>query len=407
MNHTTEQIVTTKHAVLAAALMAALPLVSTRAFAGSADSTGGIKVKSDDGRFEATLGGLLNVDGIAFDKDKVRTGYGEGLYLRRAEIALSGKVYDFKYKLQTDLKGSSSESKDMWIGTDALGGFIKAGHMRPAYGMQLLTASADLVFTERPYVGNAALFAGREFQNGVSYDTHMIEGFTAMVTGYNANSSADKSASAAQPAGANGVGYAARVTWAPVMSDAMVLHLGASYDSATWESGTAANAPAIAAPVVSRNAPTLTLESAGSYDRQRTPIGELALRAGRFYLGAEYAPATFRLNTGASEKVTAYYVESSVFVTGESRPYKADKGVFGGPKPAHVEYGALELKARYDTVENRDAATAPKATITTLGANYYFNPAVRVMLEYSMGHAETVAAQDKPNALVMRGQVAF
>jgi phosphate-selective porin OprO and OprP len=388
--------------VIAALLLAASPA----AMAGSADSTGGIKVKSDDGRFEGSVGGLLHYDFIDFSPDQVDTGYSEGPYVRRAELAIGGKAFDFKYKLAADLKGSATESKDMWIGTSALGGFIKAGHLRPASGMQLQTSSSELLFTERPYISNNTLYTGREYQNGLAYDAQPVDGLTVLLVGYSANPAAEKSASATQASTANGYGASARVSYAPLMTESGVVHVGASYDTVDWARATP-DAPAVSAPIVGRNAPTLALLAAGTYDGQQTPVVELGARFGRFYVAGEYSVASYDLIAGGEQELTAYYVETSVFLTGESKPYRADKGVFGNPTPASVEWGALELKARYDSVENEDAAGEPQATMLSAGLNYYFNANARVMADYNLGKAEVAGASDEPRALVLRGQLSF
>jgi phosphate-selective porin OprO/OprP len=263
------------------------------------------------------------------------------------------------------------------------------------------------LFVERPFISNNVVFAGREYQNALSYDTHAVPGLMAMAAVYEANTANDKDAAAKQATTANGHGYSARVTYAPVMTDAVVVHFGASYDDVAWKTGAGANAPAVAVPYVARNGPTLPLIAAAAYDGQKTPTGELALRFGPFFFQGEYAQAKYAFTAGPDQDVTAWYAQASVFVTGEAKPYKPAGGVFGNPKPAHVEFGAVELKARYDHVQNEDAAAQPEATLASFGVNYYFNPNLRIMADYNLAKAETLAGKDEPKAVVLRGQLYF
>ena len=83
-----------------------------------AETQGGIKVKTEDGRFEGSLGGRLHYDYGAVEQDEVKGSSPDGFYMRRAYISLAGKLYGFKYKLESDIKGSSPEVKDMWFGAE-------------------------------------------------------------------------------------------------------------------------------------------------------------------------------------------------------------------------------------------------------------------------------------------------
>ena len=95
---------------------------------------------------------------------------------------------------------------------------------------------------------------------------------------------------------------------------------------------------------------------------------------------AEYANSTLGQlpGTSATWTSTSYYVQVSFFVTGETKPYKKDRGTFGSPKPL-AESGAWEMTGRYDLIENSDlgATDEPEVTQMTLGVNWYAEPNVR------------------------------
>ncbi|MDA1001700.1 MAG: porin [bacterium] len=118
------------------------------------------------------------------------------------------------------------------------------------------------------------------------------------------------------------------------------------------------------------------------------------------------APATALLDTNADFK--GWYVQGSWIVTGETKRYDIKNASFGAPRPASPlgmdgSFGAIELAARYSTVDLNDGGTggvcagnatqtAPTATsacirggeqdIITLGINWYPNRNVRFMLNY-------------------------
>jgi phosphate-selective porin OprO and OprP len=102
-------------------------------------------------------------------------------------------------------------------------------------------------------------------------------------------------------------------------------------------------------------------------------------------------------------------VMASFHLTGESKPYKKGSGVFGSVKPKNAS-GAVELTTRYDYISGEDdvsGAVETEATALTVGANYYVNPNVRFMLNYTMGETETGANKIEADQLALRTQFTF
>ena len=387
-----------KHFGYAATMATIMAATAPLAQADTATSGGGLKISSSDGEFEGTLGGRLHYDYASFSDDQIEDASTDGFYLRRAYLSLAGKLYGFEYKLETDLSSDDPAGKDMWIGHELFGGFVKLGHMQPAYGMEERTSSNDVLFAERPFISNNTLFSGREYQNGISYE-YAGAGFTAMAVYYNVNTDADKNASSA----ADGNGESVRLTYAPISGDRSTLHVGLSYDIADYDDVEVNPSPTASARYVGRNGPRLALVGEG-YDKQQTSTLELAGSYGPFFVQGEYSLASYETDGAADQDLTAYYVQASWFATGETKPYKRDKGVFSNPKAS----GALEFKLRYDFIKNDDAAGEPEATTVSAGVNYYFNPKVRFMLDYNIGSAEAGAdVDDDPSSVVARAQLAF
>ena len=82
------------------------------------------------------------------------------------------------------------------------------------------------------------------------------------------------------------------------------------------------------------------------------------------------------------------------------KPYKSSKGVFTTAKGNNI----VQLTARYDYIENKDV-TDLEAETTSVGVNYYLNPAMRFMLNYVMG--ENTLTGDESNQVALRAQMAF
>lgn len=364
------------------------------ALADTAETKGGITIKTDDGRFEAKIGGRIHFDANLFvdDDDLAAPGETSSTFFRRARITLEGKMYGWKYKFEEDFTGAGTSGiREMWLGTSLGGANLRIGQAKPYRGMEELTSSNEVVFMERPYATASALYDGRQFGQGLFVDGHSGM-FTWGVAGYNLRTAAGPET--------EGVGAAVRFTMAPVATDTSVFHIGlvGSVDNPDTDTAGVPLEVEVGAKPAGRL--TSTEDIVVSTNAQTTLGLELAGKAGPFYVQAEAAQASF--DDQPEQEAMTYYVQTSWFVTGESKPYDAKKGVFKSPKPKGAS-GAFELKARYDYIENSDVANL-EVSQAILGANWYANPNVRFMFEYIMGSNEfdnvdisTVAARAQVN----------
>jgi phosphate-selective porin OprO/OprP len=399
------------------------------ALADQAETKGGLTVKTDDGRFEFKIGGRFHLDAYAFDGCQVGgvdcpdgTTLG-GMFLRRGYLTNTGKLYGWKFKQEFDLAASNTNPqatwREAWVGTELLGGELIIGQFKPFRSMEELTSSNDILMMERPYSSASSLYGGgaRQFQMGVGYKLPFSMGMWAL-SGYNLH--------AIGQAATDGMGVSTRVTFLPVESETTNLHLGLVYGVDNFgRTGTglpATGGPA-AATIAGRNGTnqvtSLTSTALGTTapaESQTTYSGEAAASFGPGFVQAEYANSTLGQAAGVSDMdVTSYYVQGSFFLTGETKPYKKDRATFGSPKPIG-ENGAWELKARYDFIESPDKTGAtgkPEVTQITAGVNWYANPNVRLMLDYSMGEQETTnttsgaKTDTELNAIGLRTQLSF
>lgn len=374
-----------------------------------AETKGGITVKTEDGRFEAKVGGRIHWDTNTFDDNEAAAdSIGDrtfSSFFRRARITLEGKAYGFSYKFENDFAGQDEDSgsgfREMWIGTKLGPANLRIGQAKPYRAMEELTSSNEILFMERPFSSASGIY--RQFQQGVFVDGAGAN-YGWGVSAYNLKSAEDTSTSSAGAETSNdtdGMGAAARVYFAPLLTDTSVFHVGASttYDKPQ-------NGKALAGSVrpFGRKGPS---QGMGTTTEEQSAYGlELAGKVGPFYTQGEYVMSDFAQATGDDQEVDTYYVQASWLLTGETKPYDVKKGVFKSPKPAGSA-GAWELKVRYDVIE-LDAAADRDVTQLGAGLNWYLNPNTRFMLEYVKGDNEPNGGVDVSGSVITtRAQFSF
>lgn len=381
--------------------LAALVGFSGAAMADQAETKGGLTIKTEDGRFEGKLGGRIHFDGNLIDGDENGRSNADisDVFFRRARLTLSGKAYGWEYKFEQDFAGGAPSERDLYIATQFGPGKVYLGQFKHYNGMEEMTSSNEITFMERPYV-QANFFGNQQFGMGLGYKggigkagTYAFSVQNSKVDGNGNNSNEDLYSSA-------------RLTYAPLLADASVVHLGLSYANEninTPDGGGLDLGGDMNIQYAGRNIGSVDLITTGY--NEATFVGlEAATVQGPFYLQAEYALGKADFLAGnPSQDTAAYYVQASWHVTGESKPYKG--GVFKSVKPAKAG-GAVELKARYEFAENKDRVDA-EVEAFTVGANWYVNPNVRFMLEYIAAETKAGLGADEPKVITARTQFSF
>lgn len=381
------------------ALAAAMLGLAQPALADTAETKGGITIKTDDGRFEGKLGGRIHYDLNMVDGDDAGPSGSDlsDVFFRRARLTFSGKAYGWEYKFEQDFAGGAPTERDLYIATKLGPGKLILGQFKPFRGMEEMTSSNEITFMERPYV--QANFPSEQFSMGAGYKGSAGD-FTYALGLQNRKVDAAGNNSSESMVGS------ARFTFAPINADGAVVHVGfsGSMDNLNRSGAGVQTTDDVTVQYAGRNVGSLQLASDFI---EGTFLGaEAAVAVGPFYVQSEYmlgdldfeAPAT-------SQDVAAYYIQASFHVTGESKPYKG--GVFKSVKPKNAS-GAVELKVRLEGAENKDVADNEVSAIT-LGANWYVNPNVRFMLEYITAEAKagTSVGADEPKVIAARAQLNF
>lgn len=331
----------------------------------------GLAVARPDAAARFGIGGRLHLDAYAFDGGaRASTG---GTEFRRARFHIDGEAAGWGWRLQTELAGRNVDLRDVYL-ERALGpGTLTIGQFKPHRAMDELTSSNDLSVTERGATSASGLFVERQWQQGIGWLAEAEDG------SFGVSMSSLRSSSTARN---EGLGLAARATWAPVRDDERLLHLGAWLSR---ERGGSETAPfVVELAYAGRRGPTARVAeglggSAGALDVAGI---EFAGRRGSLHWQSEWARA--RLAAVPDErKLDAGYLQLG-WLFGGIRDYDVGEGVFEGP--LDVGPGVWELVARYDRIR-ADLPAAPAVRRAVLGLNWYVSEELRVMLNRSRGEA--------------------
>jgi len=403
-------------------------------------------ISSADGKFTATLHGVMQLDAAQYDQaaagpiatDLRRDGPDLGASasnvdlahardlksgddFRRARIGIDGTVYgDWDYRVLFDFAGAGTENAgqlyETWAQYSGLKPFkFRVGAFPPSIGLDDQASTNGMPFLERAVSSDLArgLAAGDTrtaaeiFANG---DHWLASG---AVTGRVIGVISTGTAAAVPQTYGDQLGLVGRIAATPLYGSDWLVHFGAhgSYvvrpanaSGPLTTGGTALSSEAIALS----NTPELRVDATkflntGSIDASHadTVGAEFAAQKQNFLLQAEYEDFGVQRSDGvASPNFHGYYVSGTWILTGERRPYNAQTAAFDAPPVAHPfslkdgGWGAFELGLRYSDMDLNFNAGAPGTYQTgaairggeeqnfTAGLNWYPNPVVRFMFDY-------------------------
>ena len=420
-------------------VVASAPGPSAGAHAGGASILAGKpSIQSPDGRFAANLHGVLQVDAAGYFQKAagpvatdLRRGAGagdtahardlnNGTNFRRARIGVDGRVFgDIDYNVLFDFGGSGAEDaghiQELWLQYSGLKPFrFKVGAYPPNIGLEDQGSTNGGLFLERPADADVARgVAGGDYREAAqltaSRDRWLASvALTTRVVG-TINSTGNNTAQSFDQA----FGGIARVAVLPVVGDDYLVHLGAHgarVFSVSDAGGPDTPAGANRYPVQLQERPELRVDgtrlvSTGAINAKHVNVVglEAAAQKQQFMIQGEYDHYTIeRLASPlANPKFDGWYVEGGWMLTGERRKYNTGTFAFDGPTvdhpfdPTHGTWGAFELAGRYSvldlnyhegafgTAPTADAVRGGKQTILSAGINWYWNPIVRFMFDYS------------------------
>ncbi|OGT81899.1 MAG: hypothetical protein A3H91_02785 [Gammaproteobacteria bacterium RIFCSPLOWO2_02_FULL_61_13] len=397
----------------------------------------GIKFKSQDGAFQAQVGVYMHADSAIHSND--RTDFSNGTELRRGRLSVGGTAFStWDYKFEADFAGSTlGGSTNTVTVTDAFlryTGFkpvtLTAGNFKVPFSLEAVGSAKYMTFMERglPFAFlSTRRLGGMVGTNGDNW-TLSAGWFGDGITSQNADDEGNQ--------------LAGRATFAPIFGTDRVVHLGFSggwiepqhaaggkLETARFRSKPEANIISDglveSSFLTDANGNAFGLSSGrlvdtgsmgGDVSSYTLFGGELATVLGPFSLQGEYIRADVNRSAASDAGFDGFYAYGSWFITGESRAYRADKGVFDMLVPRKSfnlksgDPGAWEIAVRYSNLDlNDEDIRGGELNDLTVGLNWYINQYVRLSANYVSVLDVSGGAHDndEPSIYEMRMQFAY
>jgi len=370
------------------------------------------------GNIELKPYALLQLDeGGTFGQDR-SGGQAAGFNPRRARIGARADVaQEWQLGFIWDFGGTPGSHSRLFEARVAYTGLkpfnFSAGVFKPAFTLEYAQSAADLLFLERAsivnIVGGLVGGAGRVVlgQAGASGNRWFA---TALVTGGTAGPGAQSDQRAL-------LGRAAGLI---VKTDNLALHLGFS---GAWVFQPPR--PAGGGSVLSfSNQPELAIDAApaslstGPITTPGAETGgvEAGLGWGRLWVQGEWygIGVDRRASDGGALFFSGWYAQAAYTLLGTPRRWKPDAAAWGPPKPgrgfdpAHGVWGALEVGARFSTVDlSSGDVRGGRQRVWTTGISWYPVDPLRFTLQYEHADITGGSAPRTLNAVAARGQLSF
>lgn len=346
------------------------------------------------------LGGKLHVDVGNVDDGTTRQ---TDAQLRRLRLGISGKWgKHVRTELEYDLAGNtglSSTVKNAYIEYRGIPYTqVRVGNMKSAAGFENTTSSNNTLFMERALL--SALLPG-------------------YATGIQVSQNRDRWSVAAGFAGGTPTTLSdmgnvwdeqellyARATGLLVNKKSNVLHIGGSLSRTDPHQHATRFSARPETIFASKLLDTGNIRRATQYTTQGVDV---AWVNGSLLLQGEYVRTAVERAAREDVNLSGWYVAAAYVVTGEARAYKKSDAQFESISPKQ-NWGALELVARVSQLDLQSVnISGGKMLGHSVGANYYYNDNVRLMLDYSRMEASPNKS-GKPetnNILQARVQVSF
>ena len=354
-------------------------------------------VLDEIGGSEISFEGLIQADGYWYDNDLADLdgdpldGGDSDHELRRAELVLKGKgPRGFDWVVGYDAKA------DKWLDVNAryrLGAdrrhSVQLGQFKQANSLEELSSTKNNDFISKAMVTNT-FAVGRRLGAAYGYrgDNWSV---TASAYGRELTSGGNR-----------GAGYGVRGSYAPVLEDGRILHLGLSHvrqdtDNDTLRVRTRPQADLAGVRLVDTRA-------FADADRFATTGLESFWASGPLKLQAEYTTSDVARLAAPDYTATGGYMSGVYNLTGEGWTWK--DGVPGTASPSDSARGLWQLGLRYDTIDLDDGAVrGGQMDALTAGVNWYWRNNFKVSLNYVMVDSERAGVSDDPNVLAARVQM--
>jgi phosphate-selective porin OprO/OprP len=381
----------------------------------------GVRFETADGKFEATMGGRIDIDWAWYFEDsgvKEEIGRFENrVQIRRARLHFLGAIYgNVEYKAEFELSDGDVGIQDVYLGlrnVPYLGGTLRIGNIRVPSGLELTTSGKHLTFMERamPVVLSQGRGLGIYYGDVLRYGDEPHEVIHWSTGVFSDTDDLDDTSSSVM--GSNVVVRGTTLPWYEE-DGRKLLHLGLSAmllrpgdSKGRFRTRPEANS---ADHFILDTATTLpdVEDTDDDGDLDAVEFTEFELSWARFYgleaaivLGPLSVQSEFvryeasssgkddvrnRVLGGDDPTFWGTYAYVSYFITGEHRRYSRGRFVRTIPDTTFIwgtGSGAVEVALRYSHLDLESGRVeGGRASNWTLGANWYLNSQTSFMLNY-------------------------
>ena len=371
----------------------------------------GLRLESPDKAFKLKIGGRIQNDwAILKPSSAIQTEFDEGSTesggkIRRARLYVSGSLFEnFLFKAQYDFAGAKAGIKDLYLGARNLPffGSVLIGHMKEPSSLDQMTSSNNNTFMERG--AGATLDAARN--TGITMYPRFFDSRLGWDLGAYINSNETSSAFDFD----SEYNVATRVYGLPWWEEdgRKMFYAGVAATHQFRNEGTTSYS---GRPNTSFGPRLIGTGDISTNGNNLINIS-LANVIGPFTGQAEYSHSFINATTGPDLDFYSWFVEASWILTGEHRPFNRSKGAFSGIQPKspvtlgkNSGWGAFQIAARYSGLDlNSGAVQGGELRDTSLGINWYLNPAFRWTINYIYSEREPIGSE---NVWQTRFQVVF
>lgn len=375
----------------------------------------GFRIASGDGGWSVQVGVLQQLDLAAYKDDGIDLA--DGTEMRRSRLSLGGTfLKDWQYRVEYEFATGSSALTDAYVTYTAIKPvLVTLGQFKPPFGMEALSQDKSATFMERalPFylVSPVVVRAPGAMLSTSGINWSVAGGVFGEPIG-NAQS------------GDEGYGAAARASFAPLFTGSRIVHLGLSgqwrdptQDNSSNATGQKFDTVRFRAKPESNILAQRFVDTGELADvKNYTFAGvEFAAQYDALSLQSEYQQVSVKRGAPTNLDFDTWYAQLAYTLTGEARPYRVDRGVFEGIKPAKNfarggGWGAFEVAARISELDLTDGpVTGGRERNATAALSWYLNPFLRVSANYVKVLDVNGGAFDgeEPSVWQMRLQIAI
>ncbi len=355
----------------------------------------GISIASSADLNQPNIGGTIQLDATFINDDQTELTPGSGTEVRRARFFISGQHNkNWDYKLRVGFEENDLSVKDAYMKNNDTG--FKIGLFKPSFSIDEMTSSKFITFMEQALPN--AFKPGRRI--GIAYHNYS--------NNINYNAGIFGQGSADGDNGDEGFGISSRVTSPILQNMQQILHVGVNLSIEEPEDDVNNSISFDARPESHITDNILDTGTITNIDHIIRSGIEISTTFKSFSIQAEAMAVKLTKNDNSNSlQFHGSYIYASWFLTGEKRPYRANRGVYGRIKPIST-HGAWEVAIRYSKLNlNDDTITGGKAENTTIGINCYTTKKTRFSMNYIFVNTDVDNIYGNPNILQFRAQIDF